>query len=460
MTVLSISIDDIIDELTLSEFINDPKELRDITTKCKNLLVTQSEKTFDRFEQIESTLSFIKAIWHKYDCQEIAEIYTNFIKVEEALYGLERDESAGNRYRDHFVHMVNCYIFGTRILSYLIKNLSEDIFKDIFKVENESLRDVGLPFGINYTYKQRIFYLWTIISTFHDIAIPFQHLTGIGKGINKFIQEFGWIFTDAKVTMKNYDSSQLYNYFNLLSSIYDCNLELIEEGKRYKRANKPNYYLSKILGREFDRRNHGVLSGFFMWKIIEEIFLIDRSNKYKFGIDEFNIYTEYVLEQDISRAALAISLHAIEPEHKTNLYPKIYPIRFKTLPLTFLLILTDELQEYLRWEGISLIKEMKFSYHPILDIQLDKTNQNIKLIVKFSLDSKNRDNIIRQAREIARHLDIITNINHIDEAVDIIGNSLKKNLEKKLLIGDDFKLQLEIFEDWSRIVYSKEFKSE
>lgn len=460
MAPLKITVDDIMNELTFSQFITRRQELKKITKSCKKLLEAQCKKTSNRQIQIQHTHDFIREIWKKYDCLDVAEIYTNFIKIEEALYGLERDESLGKRYRDHFVHMVNCYIFGLRIISYLAKNIPEPIFKDIFKVENENLLQIGLPFGDNYTYKQRVFYLWTLIATFHDIAIPFQHLTGIGKGIDDFIKEFGWKFRDAKITMRDYDSSQLYYYFNLLSSIYGGNLEFIEDGKKYKRLEKTNYYLSKILGRAFDIKDHGVLSGFFMWKTIEEIFLIGRSDKYQFNIDEFNTYAEYVLEQDIARAALSISLHNIAEEPKTKVYPKIFPIRFKTLPLTFLLILSDELQEYLRWEGISLIKEMKFQYHPFLDIQFYKSNNSIRVKVEFAVNSQNEANIIKQAMGIAKHQKIEKDIKQLGDAINLIGDSLKGNLEKKLLIGKEFKLRLNILIDGKRKVFSKEIRSD
>jgi len=459
MSNLSISTDQIIKELTLHEFITRQEELDEITKKIEEVIKTQSEKTFDRFEQIDRTFHFIETIWDKYDCKEIADIYSNFIKIEEALYGLEREESLGKRYRDHFVHMFNCYIFGIRIIAHFIKELPENKAKKIFKVENENLKEIGLPFGSNYSYKQRLFYIWTLISTFHDIAIPFQHLTGIGKGVNEFIKEFGWVFTDSEITMTNYDSSQLFHYFNLLSSLYGGSFDLIENGKKYKKTEKPHFYLAKILGREFDLRNHGVLSGFFLWKTIEEIFLIDRSKKYKLDLNQFNTYTEYVLEQDIARSALAISLHSIKEIPKTNIYPKIFPISFRSLPLTFLLILSDELQDYLRWEGISLKKEMKFSYHPILNIEIDKDSLIVNLTVCFSIDSKNKENIIKQANFLNKHLGIDKNISKLKDAIKLICKSLKINLEKKLLLGDEFKLELNVYEDWNKNIYNEKFNS-
>lgn len=452
----------LIAELNFPNYIKDAIELENVTEKCKNVLAAQGKKNSFPAEHIEEALKFVEAIWKKYDCAEIADIYSKFVKIEEALFGLERDEKEGTRYREHFVHMFNCYVFGTRVISKLLSSVKDEAAKSLFKIADENLKEVGLPFGANYTYKQRLHYLWTLISTFHDIAIPFQHLAGAGKGINKFVQEFGWLFTDPQVTIKDYDSAQLYYYFNLLAGIYGGNLELIESGRKYKRPDRHHYYLAKILGREFDFRNHSVLSGFFMWKTVEEIFLLRRTAKYKPTMDQFNLYTEYVLEQDIARSALAISLHSIGPDRKTKDFPLMFPVRFDLFPLTFLLILSDELQEYLRWEGTTLKRGLKFSSHPLIDLAVDYVENRpvIQLITKFSLDSENKEYIIDQAQKMCVYQKNTTKISTLDDAVDFIGKNVKNTLETKLYLGHGFNLKVEIYKDWEKILYTKDFQSE
>ncbi len=453
--------DEIIKELRFNDYISVSTKGKSIVKKCQSVLTAQCDKTYDQKEQIDCTLYFIEALWDKYDCKEIASIYSNFIKIEEALYGLEREEESGKRYRDHFVHMFNCFIFGLRVISALLKKLDDAKAKRLFRIKDENLKAIGLPFSSNYSYKQRLFYLWTLIATFHDIAIPFQHLTKLANGVNKFVQEFGWIFTEPSISMRSFDSSQLYTYFCLLSSIHGGELKLEKAGKKYRKSKRPPNYLLKILGREFDDKNHGVLSGFFMWKTIEEIFLVSRSKKYTLGVREFNLYTEYVLEQDIARAALAISLHSLKEDERTNIYPKIFPVDFKIFPLTFLLILVDELQEYLRWEGTSIKRKMKFNYQPKLEVKV-KINgsniSNIQLKVLFSLDKNQKDYIIKQAKLIKDSKGNF-HITDIDKASTVIGDSIKDNLEKKLKLGKYFKLELEIYENWKRKIYGKEFST-
>jgi hypothetical protein len=193
--------------------------------------------------------------------------------------------------------------------------------------------------------------------------------------------------------------------------------------------------------------------------------LVGRSKKYRdrFGIQEFNLYTEYVLEQDIARAALAISLHSLKEDERTKVYPKIYPIDFEILPLTFLLILVDELQEYLRWEGTAIKRNLKFNYHPKLEVKVSIAGSNIsniQLKVLFSLDKNHKDYIINQAKFINAQKGGLQSISDIDRASTVIGDSIKDNLEKKLNLGKYFKLELEIYENWKRKVYGNEFSTE
>jgi len=379
------------------------KEEEDIIKKCKK--VFDAQECGDRLAQIENTLDFMKSIWIKYDCKEVAKIYDEFIKMEEALFGLLREEEKGKRYRDHFVHMFNCFVFGVRFISSVFGKVSREDFMSLFKVEDENLKKVGLPFR-NYKCHQRLFYMWTLASTFHDIAKPFQNLADLGKGINRFVDEFGWVSTKPLLTMPYFDSSQLLDYFHLISSVYGGGLLIENDGRRYKKDNM-QYYLTKMLGREFDRLDHGVLSGFFMWKTIEEIFLTDRSEKHPLNMEQFNLYTEYVLEQDIARVALAVSLHGIDKDKRTGILPKVFPISFGSFPLVFLLILSDELQEYLRWEGATFRKELLYDCHPMLDTHFNMNTKAITIKVTFLVNSQNEEEMITAANRKAKHNNLV-----------------------------------------------------
>jgi len=454
--------DGLIREVNLSRYISKETECKEMIDKCREVFVSQQKAT-DRLVQVERALDFIKTVWRKYDCEDVAELYDKFVKIEEALFGLERDKEAGGRYRDHFIHMVNCFVFGLRIIESLISQIPEDKAKELFKVDKENLKDAGLPFSGDYQYHERLFYLWTLISTFHDIAIPFQHLARLGRGISNFVEEFGWVFTDPSVSMLNFDSSQLHYYFDLLGGIYGGRLATVDQARKYRRPEGKQYYLAKLLGREFDRRNHGVLSGFFMWKTVEEIFLVGRSEKYRdrFGIEEFDRYAEYVLEQDVARAALAISLHAIGEDAKSRVYAKVFPVDFASYPLTFLLILSDELEEYLRWEGTTLRKEVNIARHPAIDVSLDPKDNSVSASVSLLLAKDGDSAIIDWAKQRAAYSQCSEPIADLNNAAHFLGESMKKILERKLKLGENFRLKLSLCQEGcaTKPLYSKNLNS-
>lgn len=453
--------DELIEQIDLKSYVSDAVALEDMSTKCRAALAAQIEIPPNREEQVETALEFIKALWKKYDCLEVATRYEDFVKVEEALFGLERQEDIGKRYRDHFVHMFNCYIFGLRLISSVrakLETLGAPSAKQVFKVEDEDLEAIGLPFG-DYPWDRRLFFLWTLISTFHDIAIPFEHLEKLGDGIGKFLESFGWLFGHPKVSMHSFDSSQLHCYFNLIGATYGGKLESVDHGRKYKKACGSRHYIAKLLGREFDLGKHGVLSGFLMWKTIEEIWLLGKSEKHEFTkSEEFDSYTEYVLEQDIARAALAISLHAIDDKDEKCM---VYPVRFDQYPLAFLLILADELQEYLRWEGTTLKGEVNITSYPILSIECPANDDGITVDAKvsFSVPSDAEEGVVEWAKKRAEHDKSSAPINDLGQATDYIGNSVKKTLERKLKLGENFKVKLSIYQDWDKTMYSKDLAS-
>ena len=108
-------------------------------------------------------------------------------KIEKALFGLEMRDDMSSRYRDHFIHMFNVYIFGCRILSLILNKYETtkqlDVIRKHFKIEPE--RDI--PFSKPYTAKERLFFLWKIISIYHDVGIPIQHINNIKEGLDIYL---------------------------------------------------------------------------------------------------------------------------------------------------------------------------------------------------------------------------------------------------------------------------------
>jgi hypothetical protein len=99
---------------------------------------------------------------------------------------------------------------------------------------------------------------------------------------------------------------------------------------------------------------------------------------YDLSREETKKYNDYVLEQDVSRAALGIALHNIDPDKN----PKIFPLKFSDFPLTCLLILFDELQEFHRPEGFFLTEVVRCSSFP--DVVAETHSLDGKLIIQIS----------------------------------------------------------------------------
>jgi hypothetical protein len=449
-----ISTEEILGELCLQDYISLGKEYERVLATCNKVLDTQASETYDQAKERKQTLDFIQALWGKYDCEQIAEKFDNFVKIEQALYGLERDREKGGRYRDHFVHMFNTFVFGLRFISSLFSKVNEDEGKDLFNIENENLKSKHLPFGEDYDYKKRLFYLWMLIATFHDIAIPFQHMPKIGEGITRFVKEFGWFVSGPTLTMRNFDSSQLYHYFTMLSEIYNSKLKFVDDGRKYDRSKGANSYVVKTLGRAFDRSEHGALSGFFMWKTIEEIFLLGLSEKYrdKIGLKNFHIYDEYVLQQDIARAALAISLHTLTKKKETG-HPEIVPIKFGEYPLTFLLILADELQEYHRHEGGTIVGNTKFRCQPKISLSYEK--KNIDLKVAFSINAEEEKYFIEEANAIEGKRHNRKKINNVKGAAGVIMSSICQRLKEKIILNEKFRLEIILYKGTGELICKK-----
>ena len=158
-------------------------------------------KPFD--EQIELAGKCLQEFWGHYSSSQIATILQTFPRVQRALFGLEEDIASGSRYRDHYVHMFNVFITGSIIISGIVARFSESarapLLGEVFKATNEPS---DVPFESPYSAKRRLFFLWTLIATFHDVGIPVEHLGSIRSGLNRFLGYFGLTIGELNLQCK------------------------------------------------------------------------------------------------------------------------------------------------------------------------------------------------------------------------------------------------------------------
>ncbi|OGO08871.1 MAG: hypothetical protein A2Y61_06175 [Chloroflexi bacterium RBG_13_60_13] len=125
--------------------------------------------------------------------------------------------------------------------------------------------------------------------------------------------------------------------------------------------------------------------------------------------------------------------------------PLFLPIRFDRHPLSFILILSDGLQEYLRWEGTSIVGATKFCCFP--SIKLTQQDENFELEVGFFLTGtpEEEEYLKRQAQAAAAiagepgQADLSLN-----SAASLLLDGLRRELDSQIDLGAAFRLVLTI----------------
>lgn len=312
-----------------------------------------------------------KKTYHKI----VGKVLKGFSKIQTSLFGIELEEKEGKRYRDHYIHTFNVYIFGSIIISQLIDKIKVDEkISEFFKVKKErvDIQEAFLKEVSPYDIRKRLFFIWTFMVLYHDVGIPISHLERIRNRLNVFFENFGFILHEFFAEFQDSIRSRLNYFMDLLTKMYK--LPNNEKGIKFKNENYElsdfvDPHLKNVFLKAFNEKNHGIISAICFYKcIIDSLSEIGKDNKK---------YRKWVLEQDVTRIALAIALHDLY-KYDTKVYQsnekenkeKIFPISFKDFPLTFMLILLDQTQEYYRPEGISLNRISKLKNLPEINVEL------------------------------------------------------------------------------------------
>jgi hypothetical protein len=377
---------------------------------------------------------------------------------------LEEDISEGTRYRDHYIHMFEVFITGSRIISQILSTIPEnEIDKFILKTFKTTREPKDLPFPNPYSAKQRLFFLWTLIATFHDIGIPVEHICNVRVGLNKYLTFFGLQLDEFKLYEKTKVSTQLDYYFRLMSRLYKCGIYPNSNSLLYHKEERENKYLYHALLQEYGERNHSVISAVCLFNSYVETFLIGHheQSEYDLNIIQYSDFIDRVLEQDITRAALAISYHNINIER----FPKLFPVDSNKFPLGFLLILCDEIQEAFRLEGITFVGIRKLTRIPKIQVKI--TTNPIKILIKIIINyinlNPNEEQSVLEASSIwGKQTGITVPSTYTDLLVWTWENICNKLRKKLLFESGPFKLHLMIYfeqdSNKTKLIYEEEFK--
>lgn len=462
----SASPDRVIRELTrVSKYFikKDPEDLNR-ETNLRKALETLGKDGID--EQVEHIAVSLKGFWANYASANIGELFQKFPLIEKAFYGLELTEEGG-RYRDHFLHMFNCFILGARIISLIVssKNFKEERDSNIervFKVVHEGeIQKWPWMTQRRYPPVERLYFLWTHIATFHDIGIPVEHLSAVKDGLNPFYKHFGISLGDLWLTQHPAYNPQINYYIDSMCKLWnlDEGIELDKKGL-YKRMNSPNPYIQAILTDELNKpiteTGHGAVGSLCLLKSIMESHVRKWKGKYNFDTQEaFNVFTDSIFEMDIARCALVIALHDVEPEK----YPLIFPLKFDKAPLLFLLILCDELQEYFRPEGISLRPIVKLKKRPKLEVEVVNCSGGLKISLKIFICYpkeifSEQDKILKQIKNYYKSKNEESPPNKLVDYLKQYWLKTGERIKKKLSSGTEEPVH------WALRVYVEERNSE
>lgn len=372
----------------------------------------------------EDVIGFLREIWKRFSIGKYVDIFVDFAKAEKALYGF------GERYRDHLMHVFNVYLMGLLIFSKILEHEENKLFR-LLKIKEESN---VVPFPNRYNKSRRLYYLWCLISTFHDIATPIDRRKQLVEGFGKYLTYFKIETEEFYLRFPFMTQLDINRYSDLMSRLFASGVSLSKnnEQRTYKLENghtASSLYFRSIFAGAMNKYDHGVLGAYFLFRSIEEMFLSGKNLNPKYDLDlcsitrngktvelppdkkkwnellkefdtlnkeelknthrtydltrgETKTYNDYVFEQDVTRAALAIALHNINPV----VNPKIFPLKFSTFPLACLLILLDELQEFYRPEGLVLTEVVRCQKFPDINVEVGFLNGKPRIQIKSRFD--------------------------------------------------------------------------
>lgn len=338
--------------------INDPREL--LYSHSKESL---KKNTFSNdFNKIRMKSS--------YGIDKLGEYFEDFVKYESVLYGTDK------YYRDHVNHLLQVWAIGISILfdekkQFLQLQFSEKItFHDSnFHFEIPTNKDSDNKRKLS---KSELWAMWTIIALCHDLGYPIEKTSQINQAARKIINHFGCLnFEELNFSFGIFNGFIVEKFLNIISS------KISHTGQHTVIQSKYRDKLSKSL-EEF---KHGIFSSLLIFK-----------NLTYFLETDFAYENESLSEDDLKQFYIRKEVLRAIAGHTC---PKLYHVNLNTL--SFLLILSDELQEWDRpnFDDIRMNVSEDDLKVQIRECSLNSDAQNIKIEFTYSKsDQKLKDHIL------------------------------------------------------------------
>ena len=129
------------------------------------------------------------------------------------------------------------------------------------------------------------------------------------------------------------------------------------------------------------------------------------------------------------------------------------PITFSDLPLTFILILSDSLQEYLRWEGLSIRGNTKLTGFPLLEVNLIKPDK-IKVICSFSIEqgAPHQKYFCEEICRMASLKGLASPGTSVKDCASTFCSIISTDMHKKIQFQDNFQFDISFYVSGEHII--------
>jgi hypothetical protein len=281
-------------------------------------LLKDFKREYERVKNLETennvVLKNLKKLWAgEYGKSTGAKAFDSFETFEPILKSIPG-------YRDHLIHPFQVFLMGATII-----DAHYDDFQQFYKKKLTNAMDDSVDFS------------WLLCSTFHDICYPIQMYESFNE---TFFMDFlqsetsPVIFQAEKLLLDN----DHLKYIDQLVALYKHLKDT--KGKKQKWEFdvpcKIDDTLRSLMLDEIANKNHALLSAIaLIKKILAEEFVKKKRKSYLRGRFSTDVYP----------AALAIAMHDQSVLRKLRT-----PITLEDMPLNFLLIYCDLVQEFGRSE--------------------------------------------------------------------------------------------------------------
>ena len=258
-------------------------------------------------------------------------------KYEDILYFAEE------KYRDHCLHLFYDFLIGCVILEGLIHRIKH--YWECYTGRNIEIEEVYI----------RIMRRWLIASLFHDIGYTAQSLKNVSHKIEKefFAKVPGFDITELEFRQKP-SEEQIEDFCTSLARIlsedeFSFGSPSLRDGGKNEDSSYPVYHTTvNLLTNQLEKMDHGVMSALFvllasridLHELTLDVNPNSKRRSHKYLREKFKKEREK-MEQDIEVAALSIAIHNMRQADVEGI-----TIDFRSHPITFLLMLCDDLHEW------------------------------------------------------------------------------------------------------------------